>query len=83
MTPVEVAEEFLAKTKAKVVGHHAHTAQDGTVYHFYRGKIADKDGEKSAPRVLVVVEPNGNVRPAQPLGSYDRKKLRHFLRKHS
>lgn len=83
MTPRQVAEAFFAPMKAVIVGSHAHTTNDGTVYHFFRGKIAGKTGDKSAPRALVVVEPNGNVRPAQPLGSYDRKKLRFFLKKHS
>lgn len=83
MTPKEAADAFFATLNAVVVGHHAATTGDGTTYHFYRGKIRGKQGEKSAPRVLVVVEPNGTVREPQPLGSYERKKLRFFLKKHA
>jgi hypothetical protein len=85
MTADQTAAAYFAamRPRAMVVGHHAQTTRDGTVYHFYRGKVPGQSGAKSAPRALVVVEPNGNVRPAQPLGSYDRKKLRFFLKKHS
>ncbi len=85
MTPDQTAAAYFAalKPRAMVVGHHVHVARDGTVYHFYRGKVPGQSGEKSAPRALVVVEPSGVVRPAQPLGSYDRKKLRFFLKKNS
>lgn len=81
MTPQEVAEAFFAPLAAMIVGHHAHTTRDGTIYHFYRGKIKDKNGPDSAPRALVVVEPNGTVHGAQALRTTDRKKLRFFLKK--
>lgn len=68
--------------KAELVGHHTFICDDGAAYHFYRGKIHGKSGDKSAPRALIVVESDGTVRPIQELGSYARKKLRVCLKKH-
>jgi hypothetical protein len=82
VNPQEVAQAFLSNINAVVAGHHAVTTADGTTYHFYRGKIKGKQGEKSAPRVLVVAQPSGKICDPQPLGSYERKKLRFFLKKH-
>lgn len=75
-----VAEFFKARN-AVLVGFYIENCPDGTVYYFYRGKIRGKSGDSSAPRGLIVVEASGEVRPMREIGSWERKKLRHTLKK--
>jgi hypothetical protein len=78
----ELVREFFAVRKAELAGFHVEQCADGTAYFFYRGKIRGKSGADSAPRGLIVVESTGEIRPIREIGSWERKKLRHMLKRY-
>lgn len=78
---LHIADAYFAALNAVVVGWYAKTCKDGTVYLFFRGKIKGAQGDKSAPRAYMVIEPSGQVNPMREIGSYQRKKLARFLRR--
>ena len=78
------AEVLLKTMNAVIVGaDQPLVSKDGLIAYLFRGHIGKKVGPKSAPRVVILVHPDGSYEPARIIGSSERKTIRAMVKRNA